>query len=501
MKDLNIKKTGKNWRARTWFLVVLGMVVVIAASYGLYGIWRQYRLDHIPLPAFPGAEGFGAVTEGGRFGRIVFVINLFDTTDTNSQNYTGSLRWAVDHTWKMDPLNPYGERRIIVFRVGGTIELVDKLIIRNPYITIAGQTAPGGGILLKGDEFTIATHDVIVRGIRVRVGDRGTPTCCRDGINIGTYYATDDVYNVIVDHSSVSWAVDENFSIWSDPKENHTVHDITVQWNIISQGLFNSIHVDEEAIDGMTDPHSMGLIIGDQGRDITVHHNLIALNNGRNPRVDGIMGAEISNNVIYGWGSAAVEFGQAETRTHVLGNYFKLIDLSSVYEIFIPDLMSSASLLFISDNVVANPRYESEPADVRIISPEEFPLAKKSVFRASNIDITDPQTAFQAVLNNAGAIVPERDQIDRWVVEDVINGKGSIIDSQEDVGGWPVISGGSYPQDTDGDGIPDEWEIKHGIDPNNPFDASSFSIRAPSQYTWIEEYINSLLPQDTEAIN
>jgi len=114
MKDLNIKTTRKKWRAGTWFLVVLGIIIFIVASFGTYVIWRQYRLDHIPLPAFPGAEGFGAVTEGGRFGRIVFVTNLFDTTDVYSQNYPGSLRWAVDHTWKMDPLDPYGERRFIV---------------------------------------------------------------------------------------------------------------------------------------------------------------------------------------------------------------------------------------------------------------------------------------------------------------------------------------------------------------------------------------------------
>ena len=268
-------------------------------------------------------EGFGADTPGGRFGRIVFVTNLFDTTDVNSPAYLGSLRWAVDHTWKMDPLNPYGERRIVVFLVGGTIELVDKLIVRNPYITIAGQTAPGDGILLKGDEFTIATHDVIVRGIRVRVGDKGTPTCCRDGINIGTYFSTNDVYNVIVDHSSVSWAMDENYSVWSSPQDGHTVHDISIQWNIISQGLNHSIHVDEEAVGGVTDPHNMGLIMGSRGRRITVHHNLLALNDGRNPRVDGIDGAEILNNVTYGWGFAALEFGENETRTHILGNYFK----------------------------------------------------------------------------------------------------------------------------------------------------------------------------------
>ncbi len=491
----------KKSRTKIWLTAIFFVIMFTTAGFVLSGVWRQYTLDHTLLPAFPGAEGFGAVTEGGRFGRIVFVTNLFDTTDVDSQNYPGSLRWAVEHTWKMDPTNPYDGRRIVIFRVGGTIELVDRLIVSNPYITIAGQAAPGDGVLIKGDEFSIATHDVIVRGVRFRVGDQGTPTCCRDGIYIGTYYATSDVYNVIVDHSSVSWAVDENFSVWSDPKEGHTVHDITIQWNIISQGLYDSIHVDEGVTDGATDHHSMGLLLGKQGGDITVHHNLLALNNGRNPRVDGINGVEILNNVIYGWGFAAVEFGREETKAHILGNYFKPLDSSLEGEILIEDLMSLNSLIFSSDNMVDNPHSGSETTDIRVLSPQGFSLANTKAFQESGVVITTPQIAYQAVVDNAGAIVPARDQIDRWVIEDVINRKGLIIDSQDDMGGWPVLSGSAYPKDIDGDGIPDEWEVTHGSNPNDPYDASSYTIRAPSGYTWIEEYVNSLFPVNIDYKN
>ena len=166
--------------------------------------------------AFPGAEGFGALTPGGRYGNIIFVSNLNDTLDVNSPEYDGSLRWAIEHTWPDDPSNPYGGRRIILFKVGGVIELVDNLILKHPFVTIAGQTAPGDGVTLAGSGMIIATHDVIVRGIRVRVGDRGEPTCCLDGINISTHHADSDVYNVVVDHSSVSWAIDENMSTWID---------------------------------------------------------------------------------------------------------------------------------------------------------------------------------------------------------------------------------------------------------------------------------------------
>jgi len=489
-----MKTLSKKSHVGTWFFGILGIVIFIAMGFNLYGIWRQDQLEHAILPAFPGAEGFGAATEGGRFGRIVFVTNLADTTDVNSPDYPGSFRWAVDHVWKMDPLNPYGERRIVVFRVGGIINLADRLIVRNPYITIAGQTAPGDGILLKGDTFEIATHDVIVRGIRVRVGDQGTPNCCRDGINVGTYYATSDVYNVIVDHSSISWAVDENFSVWSESSDSHTVHDITVQWNIISQGLYDSIHVDEGVVDGTTDPHSMGLIIGNRGRNITAHHNLLALNDGRNPRVDGIDGAEILNNLIYDWGFAALEFGEGTTRTHILGNYFKAGASSASNEISIPDLISAQSLIFSSDNIVDDRRSAPESENIRVVSPESFSFADKTVFQESGVTVTTPQAAYEAVLNNAGAIVPKRDSIDRQIIDDVINGTGSRIDSQSEMGGWPVILGAPYPQDTDGDGIPDEWEIENGSDPNDPYDASNYKLRASSGYTWIEEYVNSKLP-------
>ena len=471
------------------FIGVFVVLLVIAAGFSLYLILQKDQIDHAPLRAFPGAEGFGALTEGGRFGRIVFVTNLFDTIDVNSPQYPGSFRWAVSRTWKMDPVNPFSGRRIVIFRVGGTIELVDKLILQNPFITIAGQSAPGDGILLKGDEFRIATHDVIVRGIRVRVGDKGTPTCCRDGINITTYKATSDVYNIIVDHSSVSWAIDENFSVWSSPTDGFSPHDISIQWNIISQGLYDSIHVDEEALGNITDPHSMGLIIGEQGRNITVHHNLFSLNDGRNPRLDGIEGAEIVNNVIYGWGYAALEVSKAKTTAHILGNYFKPINTSSDNGISSPDSMSWDGRLFFLNNVIYDPQKVS---DTRSFSVEGNSFTIKKIFPDSGIKVSSPEIAYQEVLDNAGSIAPTRDEIDRRVVEDVLNGTGFLIDSQDDMGGWPVINGASYPQDTDGDGIPNEWEISHKSDANDPYDASNYNIRAPSGYTWIEEYINSL---------
>jgi len=201
----------------------------------------------IPDPsAFPGAEGFGTETPGGRFGRVIAVTNLNDTTDPNSSKYYGSLRWALEQTWPDDPDDPYDRRRIIIFKVGGEINLADVLYVRNPFVTIAGQSAPGDGITLRREQVTIVTHDVVIRGMRFRVGDEGGFTCCRDGLNITTTSADSDVYNVVIDHCSISWGIDENVSTHVDPQKNYSMHDVTIQWSIISEAcitVFTSMRV------------------------------------------------------------------------------------------------------------------------------------------------------------------------------------------------------------------------------------------------------------------
>lgn len=468
-------------------LSILGVVSI----YSLLYFWVVPLILKPEPPAFPGAEGFGSNTPGGRFGKVLIVTNLNDTTDINHPDYVGSLRWALEHSWENDNGNPYGDRRFIVFNVSGTINLVDKLYVRFPFVTIAGQSSPGG-ILLKGEELAIATHDVIVRGIRIRVGDKGTPTCCRDGVSISTYYASSDVYNVVIDHSSISWAVDENLSIWNDPTSEYDLHDITVQWNIISHGLDDSIHVDEGAEDGVFDSHSMGLIVGDLGRNITLHHNLFALNEGRNPRVNGIDGMEIFNNVIYGWGFAGLEFGSSNIKAHVFGNYFKALDHSSSEEIYIPGDISSGSSIFLSDNFVDDIRFDPEFSNVRVLLPENFLIAREEIFDGSRYKRVSSQNAYDVVIEYAGSMVPVRDAIDKQVIEDVENRTGKIIDSQSELGGWPDVDHVDRPvTDADKDGIPDEWEIAHGLDPENPADSNSTDFLSPGGYTWLEEYVNS----------
>ena len=338
----------------------------------------------------------------------------------------------------------------------------------------------------------IATHDVIVRGIRVRVGDRGEPTCCLDGINISTHHADSDVYNIVVDHSSVSWAIDENMSTWIDPEKPYTAHDITFQWNIVSEGLHNSIHLDEGALE--TDPHSMGVFLGQDGARVTVHHNLFAFNWARNPRISGIVEMEIINNVIAGWGNAAVEINSDLNLVHILDNFFQATSYSRSEEVTFSDQMHTGSGVYLDGNLTSDARESSRLFESRFDLPENFKTARDFLFVPSYVILSSAEQAYDQVLNFAGAISPTRDVVDQRIIDQVRSGNGTIIDSQEQVGGWPIYQGGFYPNDSDGDGIPNEWELAHGLNPSYAGDANSPNVLAPNGYSWIEEYINSLIP-------
>jgi len=256
----------------------------------------------LAAPAFPGAEGFGANSIGGRGGTVIEVTNL-------NNSGPGSLRAAVEASGP----------RIVVFRVSGTIILKTGLTILNPYITIAGQTAPGGGITLRNDRsngaptLDIRTHDVIIRYIRMRTGPGGD-----DSLLIYTSPA----YNVMIDHISASWGVDENVNIWGN------VRDVTIQWSIISEGLKNSTHPE-----GDPGGHSMGFLVGSGSRNISFHHNVLAHNDARNPKWDGSHEQAVYdfvNNVIYNWGAYATAVS-GNAKTNVVGNYYKRGSDSSGY--------------------------------------------------------------------------------------------------------------------------------------------------------------------------
>ncbi|MHC4532557.1 MAG: pectate lyase family protein [Planctomycetota bacterium] len=223
------------------------------------------------LRAFPEAEGFGAFTPGGRGGDINFVTTLDDYIPGKEQHIPGSLRAAVDSEGP----------RYILFRVSGTIELKADLWIRKPFVTIAGQTAPGGGICIKDYQVVLATHDIVIRHLRFRSGDETR----KEQMSIGIFGGHDS----IIDHCSMSWAIDEVMSSFG------TVHNLTVQWSIIAEGLSRSFHPKGE--------HSKGSILNGDG-GVSIHHCIYAHNSARNPRVDTII-LDFRNNIIYNWGYRA----------------------------------------------------------------------------------------------------------------------------------------------------------------------------------------------------
>jgi pectate lyase len=417
------------------------------------------------VKAFPTAEGFGAKAVGGRGGRVIEVTNLNDSG-------SGSLRAAVEASGP----------RIVVFRTGGTITLLRPLQITNPYITIAGQTAPGGGIALRNDpsntraSLLLQTHDVIVRYLRVRPGPSTLPTSVGRGIGISK-----DAYNVIVDHSSVSWGVDTNMTIWDQ------AHDVTVQWSIISEGLNNSVHPEG--------PHSKGFGMGGEGTgsyNVSLHHNLFAHNNARNPEVHNNGFVELVNNVIYDYGQRAILLSDLMSHQEVnaIGNYVKSGPISdpNVYGVHMRNVTGLGLSVYVRGNISPQRPDPSQPEENFVAPNNRSYIVSQPVFPETT-PATSAADAYNAVLDNVGATVPRRDSVDTRVINDVRNGTGRLIDSPADVGGWPVLEAGIAPRDADHDGMSYRWEKDHGLNPNDPSDGPQV---AANGYTNVENYLNEL---------
>lgn len=434
-------------------------------------------------PAFPGAEGYGAGTIGGRGGEIVYVDNLNDKGP-------GSLRAALD----------LDRPRTVVFSVGGTITLQSPIVVDSPFLTIAGQSAPGGGITLRmadsanGPAINIATHDVVVRFIRVRRGIPDTIGCCDDSISISS--AKEKVYNVILDHCSISWAVDELFDIW------YEVENVTIQWSILSEALAD--------LSSRT-PWGKGPIFGDRVKNISVHHNLFANNIQRNPAInlyaesDGIF--EITNNIIYNWAHSAITIqsstSDAKFKVNLVGNVFipgpNYTD--NRYEIVVPEGSISKSSVFVKDNIGPH-RQETEdewsivgiPSDGKTYMKVQAPEAsrKNEKWSISNYPILEipSQNLSDKILSKVGAVFPYRDSVDSRILDQIKSNKGQIIAHPKDVGGWPSLPKGEPLLDTDRDGMPDSWEQKHGT---NPELNDAALDKNGDGYTNIENYLNSLV--------
>jgi hypothetical protein len=419
--------------------------------------------------AFPGAEGAGRLALGGRGGRVLRVRNLEDSG-------AGSLRAAIEADGP----------RTIVFDVGGTITLKKPLVVRNGRVTIAGQTAPGGGIALRGYVFEINADDVVVRYIRARLGDETRQETDAFTVVRG--------HRIMVDHVSASWSVDETLSAGAPiHKREDLLTDVTVQWSIIGESLNKSVHSKGE--------HGYGsLIRGAFGARMSFHHNLWAHHAARMPRPGNYLSPkqdptgpffDFRSNVFYDWGGgySGYDADSGDKASHsaynFVDNYYKTGPASKKPIAF--DERNPLAKAWFAGNAM-NGTIPADPwslvsgrndGDYRLPAPLPLPAVTK-----------DPAPrAYERVLAAAGAS-NVRDAVDRRVVESVRAGTGKLIDSQAEVGGWPELARGTPWKDSDGDGIPDDWERAHGLDPRNAADGNQ--DRNGDGYTNLEEWLNAL---------
>ena len=413
--------------------------------------------------AFPGAEGFGRFSQGGRGGEVIFVTNLNDSGP-------GSLRAAVEAEGP----------RIVVFKVSGTIKLQSTLRILNPRITVAGQSAPGDGICLSRFPLNISADDVVVRFLRVRLGDEAGKLM--DGIDVS------NAENVMVDHCSVSWTLDEGVNTY------HGSKNITIQWCLISESLHNS---------PLRNGHGFAASLG--GINSSYHHNLFANNAGRNPSIAGETSAptinlDFRNNVIFNWQKRRLD-GRPES-INVVNNYYKAgpasRELLSVVKMQCLDT-GSFGKWHVDGNLLETHLGIKKGNDLVTIDDRKRTVASVLVGRPVQFApiLTDtPELAYEKVLDQAGSVLPKRDSHDQRIIREVRSGRTTfgdgIVSSQFDVGGWPVLNSAPAPADSDADGMPDTWE--RSFNPNQDLSWTSASDADGDGYTNIEEFLNNTDP-------
>ena len=456
--------------------------------------------------AFPTAEGYGRFARGGRGGSVYHVTNLSD------DGKEGSLRYG---------LCTLKGPRTIVFDVGGVIALTDTLCIPEDGgdVYVAGQTAPGDGITLINYDFgAMGSQDVVIRDIRVRVGDMNGTS--HGGMGMSS------CNHSIVDHCSISWATDEGFS-------SRSAANLTFQWNIIGESLNNSVHYDANDRSNV-ERHAFAASIG--GFTGSFHHNLLINNTGRNWSLAGAMEQDgvtyggqldISNNVVYNWKDRTTDGGAR--RVQFVNNYYKAgpVSNTSLHLVSVDGNelnTSDMQMLYAAGNVKAAQNGSilidantDEWSSGKAVCGNKGDNANASTIRSNSpwfdnfITLDSAEDAYRKVIDNtsgAGANKPALDYIDSRYHKEVSTGtttyKGSkdglagIIDSQSDVGGYPNstnFKSGTAPADTDRDGMPDAWETEHGLDPANANDGAIVSLSA-DDYTNLELYLNELAGDD-----
>jgi pectate lyase len=392
---------------------------------------------------------------------------VYEVTNLNDSG-PGSLRDAVSKG-----------NRTVVFRVSGTIELKKRLVVTQPNLTIAGQTAPGDGICLRNFTFAVASRNVIVRYLRSRLGDVSR----QEDDSMGVLHGAS---NVIFDHCSASWSIDEALSL----SGNET--DVTIQWCIIAEPLNNSLHA--------KGPHGYGSLARSNGR-VSLHHNLWAHCDGRNPRLGDNYGRppyptfDVRNNVIYDYGRICSGLTQGVLKVNYVGNYIRP-GPSSKAKFPVHVGAPSDMQFYIKDNIFeSNDKLTANNAlffDALELAGKRQVQTVAEPFQVLPVRTQSAKEAFEAVLAVAGASLPARDAVDQRIVEQVRKGTGKIIDSQSEVGGWPELKSAPPPLDSDHDGMPDEWESRHGLDPKDPSDAAQ--SRDKNGYTNLEHYLNRTDP-------
>lgn len=467
-----------------------------------------YKPSHLMkanIPAFPGAEGGGAFTPGGRGGKVYVVTSLEDSG-------LGTLREACEA----------GGARIIVFNVAGIIQLKSPIIVRAPYLTIAGQTAPGDGVCVAGETLSIDTHDVIIRHMRFRRG--ATDVNHRDDALGG-----DAMGNIIIDHCSMSWGLDENLSIY---RNMYDAGDGAGRHKLPSSNITIQNSISSECLD--TYNHAFGSTVG--GMNSSFIRNLWAHNVARNPSVGMYGDFTFVNNVLFNWWNRTVDGGDHRSLFNIINNYYKPGPMTPkddpvAYRILKPEANRDYRTVdvfgraYVNGNITeANPEVTKDnwaggvQINNRADTGEYLPQIRfNQPFPMAHLTIMPAQEAYEFVLANAGATLPKRDAVDERIIEEVRTGvlkrkdglemtigsefvkrrlpadsyKKGIIVHPDQVGGYPKYKGKPY-KDSDGDGMPDEWEKRYGLNPNDPSDANG-DINGDG-YTNIEKYINGIDP-------
>jgi hypothetical protein len=469
-----------------YYLTALVALLVLAACKAQQSTQTKPAADNLPL-AFPGAEGFGKYTTGGRGGKIFIVTNLAD-------NGPGSFREAAEAKGK----------RIIVFAVSGTIHLQSKLSIKGE-ATIAGQTAPGDGICLADYSVSLGGDQIILRYLRFRMGDRFQS---QQGMVDGS--GGDDAFggfrrkHIIIDHCSMSWSTDEVFSVYGGDST-------TLQWNLISEPLNYSYHF--ETGDKDWEHHGYGGIWG--GLHLSAHHNLFAHCINRTPRFNGIRHTptelvDYCNNVIYNWGGNNIYAGEGGSY-NIINNYYKYgpgTNKNVRYRICNPGRNETIGF----GKWYVNGNYVDEAGDISKnnwlgidmgnggTESDKKQCVQDKAFPAVNIAVQSATDAFEAVLQQAGASY-RRDTLDKRIINNVRNRTGRFIDVQggfphgtayeQTVNAWPALQTETAVADQDKDGIPDAWEKANGLNPYDATDAVKETVQ--KNYSNIEVYINSIV--------